>query len=51
MFDYHCSDVSIHFARSMPFQIAGDAEGYRDDVRFQVAHEPVEVVDFTGAVN
>ncbi len=51
MYDYHCSDVSIHFARSMPFQIAGDAEGYRDDVRFQVAPEPIEVVDFTGTVN
>jgi diacylglycerol kinase family enzyme len=49
--DFHASDVNIHFARPMPFQISGDAEGYREDVRLQVSPEPIEVVDFTGTVN
>jgi hypothetical protein len=35
----------------MPFQIAGDAEGYRDEVTFGVAREQVELVDFTGLKN
>ena len=35
----------------MPFQIAGDAEGYRESVRLQMAPEPIEVVDFTSAIN
>jgi diacylglycerol kinase family enzyme len=51
MHDVLCSDVRIKFARPMAFQVAGDAEGYREDVRFSVASEPIEVVDFTGAVN
>lgn len=51
MHDFHCSDVTINFARPMPFQIAGDAEGYRETVRLGMAPEPIEVVDFTSAVN
>ena len=51
MSDVLCSDVRITFAKPMAFQVAGDAEGYRDDVRFTVAPEPIDVVDFTGAVN
>ena len=31
--------------------LAGDAEGYRDELRMTVAPEPIELVDFTGAVN
>jgi diacylglycerol kinase family enzyme len=49
--DWHAKDVTVKFKKPMPFQISGDAEGYRDEVRFEVAPEPVEVVDFTGAVN
>ena len=49
--DFYAKDVSIKFARPMAFQIGGDAEGYRENVRLQVASEPIELVDFTGAVN
>lgn len=51
MFDFHCSDVRIKFARPMPLQVSGDAEGYRDEVRFSMANEPVELIDFNGALN
>ena len=51
MMDFHCSDVRIKFARPMPFQIAGDAEGYREEVRFTVAPDPIEVIDFAGSLN
>lgn len=49
--DFHCSDVTINFGRPMPFQVSGDAEGYRDSVRMQMAPEAIEVVDFTSAIN
>lgn len=49
--DYLVKDVTIRFSRPMPFQISGDAEGYREEVHFQIAPEPIEVVDFTGAVH
>jgi hypothetical protein len=49
--DVLCSDVRIKFDRPMAFQVAGDAEGYREEVRFTVSSEPIELVDFTGAVN
>ena len=49
--DYLVKDATIRFSRPMPFQIAGDAEGYREEVHFQVAPEPIEVVDFTGALH
>ncbi len=51
MHDVLCSDVRIKFEKPMAFQVAGDAEGYREDIRFTVSPEPIEVVDFTGAVN
>jgi diacylglycerol kinase family enzyme len=47
--DFLASDVSVHFSRPMPFQIAGDAEGTRDEVRLQVAPEAIEVCDFGSA--
>jgi diacylglycerol kinase family enzyme len=49
--DFYANDVSIKFAKPMPFQIGGDAAGYRPEVRFQIAPESVELVDYTGAVN
>ncbi|MFL5318135.1 MAG: diacylglycerol/lipid kinase family protein [Myxococcaceae bacterium] len=49
--DFYAKDVSIKFTKPMAFQIGGDAEGYREQVRLQVASEPIELVDFTGAVN
>ena len=35
--DYHASDVSIRLERPMPFQLGGDAAGYRNEIRFQLA--------------
>jgi diacylglycerol kinase family enzyme len=49
--DFHAKDVTIRFARPMPFQVGGDAAGYRDEVRLSVAPESVELVDFQGTVN
>lgn len=49
--DFLVKDATIKFSREMPFQIAGDAEGYRSEVHFSVSPEPIEVVDFTGALH
>lgn len=49
--DFLVKDATIHFKHEMPFQVAGDAEGYRREVRFQVAPEPIEVVDFTASMH
>lgn len=35
----------------MPFQIGGDAAGYRQGVKLSVAPEPVELVHFHGAMH
>jgi hypothetical protein len=43
--------VNIRFERPMPLQIAGDAEGYRDSLQLGMAKDPIELVDFTGAVH
>lgn len=51
MRDFLVKDATIRFSRPMPFQVAGDAEGYRDEVHFQVAPEPIEVLDFAGALH
>jgi diacylglycerol kinase family enzyme len=49
--DFLVKDATIRFSRPMPFQIAGDAKGHRTEVQFSVAPEPIEVVDFTGAIH
>ncbi|MEN9799447.1 MAG: hypothetical protein RL653_3143 [Pseudomonadota bacterium] len=49
--DFHCKDVSVRFARPMPFQLGGDAQGYREELRMSVSSQPVELVDFTGALH
>jgi diacylglycerol kinase family enzyme len=49
--DLLVKDATIRFSRPMPFQVSGDAEGYREEVHFQMAPESIELVDFTGAVN
>ncbi len=51
VFDYHVSSFTAKFARPMPFQIGGDAEGYRSEVSMRVAEQPVELIDYTGAVH
>lgn len=49
--DFHVREFTVRFARPAPLQIGGDAEGYRDEVTMRVADEPIELVDFTEAVN
>ena len=45
--DYMVTSVSITSERPMPFQIGGDAMGYRDHIDLGVAAEPAELVDFS----
>lgn len=49
--DFHAKEVTIKFERPMPFQVGGDAAGYRETVKLSVAPETVELVDFQGTVN
>ncbi|GMU58510.1 MAG: hypothetical protein IT380_08635 [Myxococcales bacterium] len=49
--DFLTQEATIRFSRPMPLQIAGDAEGYREELHLEVAPEPIEVVDFAGTVN
>jgi diacylglycerol kinase family enzyme len=48
LFDFHVERVSIRFEHPMPLQIGGDAEGFRDEVAFELGPRPVELVDFSG---
>ncbi|HUK66149.1 MAG TPA: diacylglycerol kinase family protein [Anaeromyxobacteraceae bacterium] len=48
VFDFHVEKVTVRFERPMPLQIGGDAEGWREEVAFAIAPEPVELVDFSG---
>lgn len=49
--DWLCSEATIRFDRPMPFQLGGDAEGYREQLKLGVDQEAVELVDFTGSVH
>ncbi len=44
--DFLAEDVEIKLDRKAPFQIGGDAEGYRDYVRFTIWKNTVELLDF-----
>ncbi|ATB32552.1 diacylglycerol/lipid kinase family protein [Melittangium boletus] len=44
--DFYAREVHIRFATPMPFQVGGDAAGYREEVTLSVAPEPVELLDF-----
>jgi diacylglycerol kinase family enzyme len=46
LLDFHADRVSLRFERPMPLQIGGDAEGWREEVSFGMAANPVEIVDF-----
>jgi diacylglycerol kinase family enzyme len=46
LLDFHAQRVSLRFEKPMPLQIGGDAEGWRDEVGFGMAANPVEIVDF-----
>ena len=47
MHDFLVEDVEISIDQKVPFQIGGDAEGYRDNVRFSMWKHGVEVLDFS----
>jgi diacylglycerol kinase family enzyme len=49
--DFLVKDATIKFSREMPFQIAGDGEGYRSEVHFDVAPEPIELADFSAVLH
>jgi len=49
--DYYAQEVTLRYARPMPFQVGGDAAGYRDAVTFSMARETVELADFHGALH
>jgi diacylglycerol kinase family enzyme len=44
--DFHVDRVRMTFDREMPYQIGGDAEGYRREVAFSVDTRPIELLDF-----
>ena len=46
LLDFHADRVSLRFERPVPLQIGGDAEGWRDELTFGMAANPVELVDF-----
>ncbi len=46
LLDVHAQRVALRFEKPMPLQIGGDAEGWRDEVGFGMAANPVEIVDF-----
>lgn len=48
--DFHVQGATIELDRPMPLQIGGDAEGEHRRLELSIA-DPVELVDFSGAVN
>lgn len=46
LLDFQVEKVRLKFDRPMPFQIGGDAEGYRDEVVLGVDPRTVEMLDF-----
>lgn len=45
--DFMVEDVIVRANQKLPLQIGGDAEGYRDEVRFGLASQPIELVDYS----
>lgn len=46
LLDFHVEKVRMTFDRPMPYQVGGDAEGYREEVVLGVDPVPVEMLDF-----
>src|SRR5256885_946590 len=44
--DFLCDSVRVEFDREMPFQIGGDAEGYRRELELSMCDQPLELLDF-----
>jgi diacylglycerol kinase family enzyme len=49
--DYFARKVKLRLSRPMPFQIAGDGEGLREEVELAVAKETVEVIDWRASLH
>lgn len=46
--EYLCSDVEIRALKDkVPYQIGGDAGGYRESVRWKISEDSFELVDFS----
>ena len=44
MFDFYADRVKVEFSEKMPYQLGGEAKGYRKDVVFSMAECPVTLV-------
>ena len=44
VFDFHVSRVRMVFDQALPFQLGGDAKGYRNEVEFGLSEEPVTLI-------
>jgi diacylglycerol kinase family enzyme len=44
--DFQCERVRISFDREMPFQVGGDAEGYRRQVELGMSDESLQLLNF-----
>jgi hypothetical protein len=49
--DFLTDGATVRLERPMPFQISGDAGGWRDQVSFSMAERSVDLVDFTATLN
>ena len=47
--DYLCEAVQVRFSEPMPFQVGGDAAGYRREITFGVAPEAFRALDLQRA--
>jgi hypothetical protein len=47
LIDFEADRVEMSFDRPVPFQVGGDAEGYRDRVTLGIAPRSVELLDYT----
>lgn len=45
--DFLLDAVRIRSDRAMPYQVGGDAEGFREEIEFRLAEKDVELVDFS----
>ncbi len=45
--DFMVTSVSIRSEKKMPFQIGGDAMGWRDSVDLEISQQPAQLVDFS----
>ena len=48
LLDFEAEQVEMSFDRPVPFQVGGDAEGYRDSLTLGIARRSVELLDYTG---